>query len=42
MWLMGAPGVLFAEGYNLIIEANVLRWLLDDHNVVHLSCICFP
>ena len=42
MWLMGAPGVLFAERYNLIVEADVLGWSLYDHNVVHLSCICFP
>ena len=42
MRLMGSPGVFFAEGNNLIVEADVLRGPLDDHDVVHLPCICLP
>ena len=41
MRLMGAPGVFFAEGYHLIVEAGILWGSLDDHDIVHLSHICF-
>ena len=42
MWLMGSLGVFFIERDYLIVEANVLRWPLDDHDIVYLSCVCFP
>jgi hypothetical protein len=41
MRLVGAPGVFFAEGYHLIVEAGILRGFLDDHDIVYLSRICF-
>ena len=41
MWLVGAPGVFFAEGYHLIVEACILWGSLDDHDIVDLSRICF-
>ena len=41
MRLMGALGVFFAEGYHLIVEVCILWGSLDDHDIVHLSCICF-
>ena len=42
MGLMDASGVFFAERDDLVIEADVLWLALDDHDVVHLSRICFP
>ena len=42
MRLMGSPGVFFAEGYHLIVKADILKRPLDDHDVVYLSGICLP
>ena len=42
MWLMGAPGIFFVEGYHLIVKSGILWGSLDDHDIVHLLCIRLP
>ena len=42
MRLMGSPDVFFTERDYLIVKANVLRWPLDDHDIVYLSCVGSP